>query len=308
MSSILGSKNESINENLSPEEIISSAVISSEAQLLSEELGVLIYLEGEDDYLALSDHLNKDSIDIRFLTGKPKILQAAIDSEHISNTFFVVDRDFDLLLRYDRYPTNVIATVYHDLFTEIVLKNQWIINTAIILASKQKLVAGNPLDIDKQEIIIKAFAFSTALAKCRYFILKNRIEISTIRNIPLDKYKLGNQTSKVTEVSHIYQLISNRIKDSEYRNNGEKLQSEVESIFASISDDKIMPLVGDHDFVNALYQSTQLAGFNKYKKDIIENVIMSKIDCRVLAENATFQKIVKRCESVVNQKITNCSI
>jgi len=244
---------------------------------------LIIVPEGKDDHFLLDGHVNRqDVLLIRATGGKEHVLGAAeiAEKRFILGVRFVVDADYDRYWRPTyRYPSNVISSVGHDAFSDILNGSPHLV--AHVIRAQASIGREMPPSFDPSAIWSDAKTLAGNLAAIRIANDVHSYELS------LAEFPLGALSSKNAPLSEMASLAVKRS------------QSQLVSMTAlSAAAEKVKQLiaqhldlaVGDHDLVAALSRVLRDQGINVGRSELWKSLLIA-IACSHLLATSWFQSL-----------------
>lgn len=265
------------------------------AMYLSENDGLVLVVEGDDDCLALEEHCSPDLRLIAGIGGKPQILKTASLAQQrgVGRARFLIDKDYD---SYDEDFSdnfrNVIASRTHDLFIDMVESDESLLINLIKIhtAPARRRPKGKRVIPSESEIRAEAIALAAHLAAVRVVATKRGISLKFDR-FPFGELKVKDFNSRI---------IAKKVIDrSSYAGDDtDIILDEVEQVRAEF-DSFPQPPIGDHDLFRALARLLKCFNISVSYRELQRNFIFAvTCTCRALTGTKWFQEIQEWCTGV----------
>lgn len=272
------------------EHLNASTFFVSVAMYAAEISGLLLVVEGPDDQLALKKH-SLDGLKLLPGTGgREHILRAAERAEldRIENVKFLVDRDYDGFIEASsRYPSNVVVSVSHDLFTDILNCDAELLEhmIAVHLSTFGRRPGGGLHDSSAGEIKRRALKLASRIAAIRI--------VNARRGLGLNFKRLPIGTLEPGEYS-LEGLVAALLRRNSHPGNIKgQVAHEAEQILCEW-ESREMELVGDHDLIDAVAHELNQVKSSPGRRALQKEIIIA-VSCKSLARNAWFIELQEWC-------------
>lgn len=275
-------------------ELLTPSIIFNQIAMLPKPSCVIV-LEGEDDALALRDHALEGTYVFAGVGGRSGVLEDAERAlrEGLEGIIFLIDRDFDSALSNGlRYPSNVIASVSHDFFTDIILGQPDCIKRILEIEAKSLLRSGAIQSVEPMiDLATRLSMFATAIEierqskapdfECRGNYLESALQRCTLSGDPiLSRDPIRDIIGALRAVNRGLELPKDF--ESACRARYEWLQQQA------------IPLYGDHLFFKCLALSAKRFGLKHVGADRLANVLIhSARDCDLISNSLVAPELLE---------------
>jgi len=228
------------------ESLTSSTLFNTIAMARHESVFLILVTEGPDDSVAIREHVGAEVQLISGVGGRLGVLEAAERAEkaRLRSIFFVIDADYDRFMdEHVSYPQGVIATKFHDLFMDIVLESQPLLERILEVHLRSATRSPKSRVVPPRELIEAAMRLATTLGTLRVVNEKEGFGLR-LRNFPLGELSLRDELR-----SQMAELAIRRTPESVVQVDQLVGLMGAHQLPRSLDSNH---LVGDHDFFGAL--------------------------------------------------------
>lgn len=265
------------------EALNSNTLFNTLAMIRAEKSSVILVVEGDDDLFLIKRHLSKLTILLKGVGGKSAVVETAhrVDKFPIKDVLFLIDADYDRVTAPDReYPGSVVASSNHDVFMDIILANEELLER-IVEAHTRQLSRRTGKEIRPSEIVAAAMSLAASLAPLR---IVNETESLSLK---LVDFPFGSVSSHRPNPREIVSLAVTR---SQTQLSVDEVQAKViEQQSKNIHEQSV--LIGDHDLFRSLSRVLALNGVKGVGAETLWTGFLAAADCRHIARTAWFASV-----------------
>lgn len=252
----------------------SNTLFNTVAMMRPECNSLILVAEGDDDCFVLQRHKSPDLEVVNGVGGKSSVLVAAelAVANSVSGVVFLVDADYDRIVDiHHDYPSNVIPSVRHDFFMDIVFHASHVVEQVIETHTRAAPRRGR-IHVDASRIHEQAMQLATQVAPFRIVNAKKDL------GLRLSNFPFGAVRADPAGLREFAEVIIGR-SNTGFSTEDLLIEISSEESLTGVAD---VFLVGDHDYFGALARVLDREDLANVKPEVLFSSFLAAIRCTEL--------------------------
>lgn len=245
----------------------------------------ILVVEGDDDCFVLKRHKTEECFILPGSGGRGNVLKAATlaNRRGIDGVIFLVDADYDRIADPNsQFPPNVVSTIAHDFFMDLIAADARIIDRVIETAMRGRSRNLNTSTPSASQVREEALALAACLAPLRV------ANDSDALNLNFKGFPFAALATTSPSNQEVASLVLSR---SETEISVHDLVHRMEDVAPTLPLDSVL-VVGDHDFFRALVSILRKYGVSRTSVESLFNSFIEAIRCSSLTATQFYREVV----------------